>query len=213
LLAAPWWADAYKKQALAQEAAGRYDDAIASLKLYLLTQPADARDAQDEIYKLKANKQAAAEDELKKQREAEAKAKESSPEAVAARRQIEFDEWLKKLDGRRYTYHPPNPEAATSVIDISGGSLTWGMIFPPGHPGGEGYHPDSLVNHIRICSRETTVYVADHTRVTAREVGLKVWVVSFVFIISEDGDSVIVRPLRSDGSTWSDDDDTYFWQR
>jgi len=56
LLAAPWWADAYKKLAIAQKAADHYDDAIASLNLYLLTQPADARDAQDEIYKLKADK-------------------------------------------------------------------------------------------------------------------------------------------------------------
>jgi hypothetical protein len=69
LLAAPWWADAYKKQAIVQKAATHYDDAIASLNLYILTQPADARDAQDEIYKLKALKQSAAEDQLKKQRE------------------------------------------------------------------------------------------------------------------------------------------------
>jgi len=60
LLAAPWWADAYKKLAIAQKAAQQYDDAVASLNLYLLTQPADARDAQDEIYKLKALKQTAA---------------------------------------------------------------------------------------------------------------------------------------------------------
>ena len=79
LLAAPWWADAYKKLAIAQKAAQRYDDAIASLNIYLLTQPADARDAQDEIYKLKADKQAAA-DQKKKQWE-----EENSPQAVAAR--------------------------------------------------------------------------------------------------------------------------------
>lgn len=57
LLAAPWWADVYKKLAMAQETAGQYDDAIASLNLYLLFQTADARDAQDEIYKLKASQQ------------------------------------------------------------------------------------------------------------------------------------------------------------
>jgi tetratricopeptide (TPR) repeat protein len=33
LLAAPWWADAYKKLAIAQKAASQYDDAIASLNL------------------------------------------------------------------------------------------------------------------------------------------------------------------------------------
>jgi tetratricopeptide (TPR) repeat protein len=71
LLVAPWWADAYKKQAMVQKAAAYYDDAIASLNLYILTQPADTRDAQDEIYKLKALKQSAAEDQLIKQREEE----------------------------------------------------------------------------------------------------------------------------------------------
>jgi hypothetical protein len=69
LLAAPWWGDAYKKLAIIQKTATHYDDAIASLNLYLLTQPADARDAQDEIYKLKALKQSAAEEQLRKQRE------------------------------------------------------------------------------------------------------------------------------------------------
>jgi tetratricopeptide (TPR) repeat protein len=69
LLAAPWWADAYKRSALTQKAAARYDDAIANLSLYVLTQPPDAREAQDEIYKLKALKQTAADDQLKKQKE------------------------------------------------------------------------------------------------------------------------------------------------
>jgi hypothetical protein len=69
LLTAPWWADAYKKQAIVQKATARYDDAITSLNLYILTQPADVRDAQDEIYKLKALKLSATEDQLKKQRE------------------------------------------------------------------------------------------------------------------------------------------------
>jgi tetratricopeptide (TPR) repeat protein len=71
LLAAPWWADAYKKQAIVQKAAAHYDEAIVSLNLYILTQPADARDAQDEIYKLKALKQTATEDQSKKQKEEE----------------------------------------------------------------------------------------------------------------------------------------------
>jgi tetratricopeptide (TPR) repeat protein len=69
-MAAPWWGDAYKKLAAAQKAAGRFDDAIASMNLYMLTQPTDARNAQDEIYQLMALKQtAAAENEVKKQRE------------------------------------------------------------------------------------------------------------------------------------------------
>jgi len=69
LLAAPWWGDAYKKLADAQKAAGLYDDAIASLNLYQLTQPSEARSSQDEIYRLKALAQV--DNEAKKQKEQE----------------------------------------------------------------------------------------------------------------------------------------------
>jgi tetratricopeptide (TPR) repeat protein len=108
LLAAPWWADAYKKQAINQKAAHRYDDAITSLNLYLLTQPADARDAQDEIYKLKALRQAAQDDEeLAARKAAEERAaeeaKESSPEAVAARKQQQEQRFIESLNGAAFT--------------------------------------------------------------------------------------------------------------
>jgi hypothetical protein len=100
LLAAPWWADAYEKLAIVQKAASQYDDAIASMNFYLLTQPADARDAQDEIYKLKADKQAAAD-----QKAAEERSKweeQYSPQAIAAREQKKYDDWLRSLNGARF---------------------------------------------------------------------------------------------------------------
>jgi tetratricopeptide (TPR) repeat protein len=67
LLAAPWWGEVYKKLATVQASAGKYDDAIASLNLYELTEPSDARDAQDEVYRLKALQRVAADEEAKKQ--------------------------------------------------------------------------------------------------------------------------------------------------
>jgi hypothetical protein len=67
----------YKKLASVQQAAGRYDDAIASLNLYELTEPADARDAQDEVYRLKALQRVAADEDAKKQ------AKEQQRRALA----------------------------------------------------------------------------------------------------------------------------------
>jgi hypothetical protein len=88
LLAAPWWGDAYKKLAIAQKAAEHYDDAIASLSLYLLTQPADARDAQDEIYKLKALKQTAVDEQARRQREQQQQAREAQ-QAQRAREEAE----------------------------------------------------------------------------------------------------------------------------
>src|ERR1019366_1146949 len=145
LLAARWWADAYKKLAIAQKAAERYDDAIASLNLYLLTQPADARDAQDEIYKLKADKQAAAVEQARKQREEQQRAYESSPAGIAAREQREFDTFLAGLDGRRYTY-PRGNGMGPVAIDVRGRFLITGQIdtrFANGefHPGFEQWGP------------------------------------------------------------------------
>jgi len=67
LLSAPWWGDVYRKLASVQTASAQYDDAIANLSFYLLIQPADARNTQDEIYRLKALGQKAADDEAAKQ--------------------------------------------------------------------------------------------------------------------------------------------------
>lgn len=65
--AAPWWADAYFNQGVAYEKAGKYDDAIRSLKLYLLAAPRanDAEKVRAQVYALeylqeKAQKDAAA---------------------------------------------------------------------------------------------------------------------------------------------------------
>jgi hypothetical protein len=67
LLSAPWWAEAYKRLAAAQSAAGQFAGADASLNFYLLTQPADARAIQDEIYSLKVAELKAADEQAKKQ--------------------------------------------------------------------------------------------------------------------------------------------------
>jgi hypothetical protein len=58
---APWWPEARYNFALAQEAAGDYNSAIANVKLYLLFKlsEADARGAQDKIYALEAKQRKA----------------------------------------------------------------------------------------------------------------------------------------------------------
>ncbi len=71
LLAAPWWAEAYKRLAAAQTAAGQFAGAGASLNFYLLTQPTDARAIQDEMYRLKVAEMKAADEQAKKQAEDE----------------------------------------------------------------------------------------------------------------------------------------------
>jgi tetratricopeptide (TPR) repeat protein len=132
LLAAPWWADAYEKLALAQKAASQYDDAIASLNLYLLTQPADARDAQDEIYKLEANKQAAAD-----QKAAEERRKweeENSPQAIAAQEQKKYDDWLRSLNGARF-FNSDGTGWSWSYV-IRGNQIVQTITGPNGSNGG-----------------------------------------------------------------------------
>lgn len=122
LLAAPWWADAYKRLALTQKAAARYDEAIANLSLYVLTQPPDAREARDEIYKLKALKQTAADDQLKKQKE-----KESSLQAIAAKQQNQAEEFFQRVVGARYIWHVNWVDyEETFSVDIYGDKVVFG---------------------------------------------------------------------------------------
>jgi hypothetical protein len=205
LLAAPWWADAYEKLAIAQKAAHRYDDAIASLNLYLLTQPADARDAQDEIYKLKADKQAAAVEQARKQREEQQRAYESSPAGIAAREQREFDTFLAGLDGRRYTY-PRGNGMGPVAIDVRGRFLITGQIdtrFANGefHPGFEQWGPAPCA----IQGFETTMPLPN----PGYAQGIP-YHTEAIFIISKDGNTITWRTRFSDGDT---SEMVFRWQR
>lgn len=60
---APWWGDAYFNLSVALEAAGKFDEAIASISNYMVTVSAlsaEAREAQNKIYVLEAKKEMAA---------------------------------------------------------------------------------------------------------------------------------------------------------
>lgn len=60
---APWWADAHYNDAIALEKLHYYDDAVKEFRTYLLFDPleAEAREAQDRIYAITAEKQLGAE--------------------------------------------------------------------------------------------------------------------------------------------------------
>ena len=194
LLIAPWWGAANGEFGMLLEAAGRYDEAMSALKLYIATNPGEekARGAQDEIYIIEAKQKKAA-------KEAEAKARESSPEAVAAQQQNKFEEWLKKLDGRRYTY--PNSENGTLVIDVRGNVLVWGVITPR-----TGYSEQTgPEGRPEIRGRETTVSVENFAK---SNMGHQI--VSETVIITEDGDRLTVRRRFTDGDVR---DFIYRWQR
>lgn len=68
LVIAPWWPEAYSNLGIVQKLAGQYDDSIQTLTLYLLTKPTDARNAQDEIYKIKAVKRMSEQELVEKEK-------------------------------------------------------------------------------------------------------------------------------------------------
>jgi len=84
--------------ALVQKAANQYDDAVASLNLYLLTQPADARDAQDEIYKLEADKETTAAQKSIEDQRAQQQAVAASPKMKWLSRSRQF-RWPLVISG------------------------------------------------------------------------------------------------------------------
>jgi len=99
LRVAPWWADGYINQGVSLEKAGKYNEAIRSLKLYLLAAPTapDADKVKDQIYTLELRQEkaqrdavAAREEQERKRREEEAKA--SDPARIAG-------EWCGLVDG------------------------------------------------------------------------------------------------------------------
>jgi tetratricopeptide (TPR) repeat protein len=117
LTLAPWWTEAYLDMGLAYEAAQHYAEAIDTLKLYIAANPDSekSRKAQDEIYIIEAKK--------------EKTAKESSPEALAARKRNEFEAWLKKLDGARFVHHFRGQKATEDhTLDVQGNKLILGTV-------------------------------------------------------------------------------------
>lgn len=87
---APWIGAGYRGLAVMQDKAGQYSQALQNLKLFLLTNPS----AED------AEKAKALRDGIEYRQEKAAR--ESSPEAIAAKKQNEYEEWLRKIDGARY---------------------------------------------------------------------------------------------------------------
>src|SRR5208337_3207621 len=69
LIEAPWWGVAYNNLAIALNAAGHYDLAKQAMELYILTDPADAAQAQQKIYEFETKQ------ELKEKHDAAQKAR------------------------------------------------------------------------------------------------------------------------------------------
>jgi tetratricopeptide (TPR) repeat protein len=124
---APWVADYYFNQGVAYEKAKHFDEAIADFNWYLTAAPnaKDANEVRERIGGLKYAKEKA---EQERRAAEEKRVQESSPEAIAARKQAEDEEWLKRLDGARYISHDREDLGLTDTIDIHGDHIQYGTI-------------------------------------------------------------------------------------
>ncbi len=184
-LSAPWLANAYYNLGVAQDKAGLYAAAIRSLKLFVLAEPnaPDIRSVEKLIDEIEYRQEKAT--------------KESSPAAIAAKKQKEYEEWLKKIDGRRYThvqhYQPGNP--AISIIDVQGKFLLRGW-----HPQKEAYTGPQV--RVEIKGYESEYHFIGNTDEPER---------CWTFIISEDGSTITFRDSFTHGRLLGEA--IYNWQR
>jgi len=123
---APWWGNAYYGLAMVQKTSGRFDEAVANLKLALLTKmdEKDAKEAHDQIYAIEVEK------ELATKRNAEAQAASDQQQAEASWNQLTAD-----LASHDKDMALAGPWACASgcngaSLTISNGSMSGTISFP-----------------------------------------------------------------------------------
>jgi len=185
---APWLGSGYRNLAVVQDKAGQYAQAVQNLKLFLLTNPpaADAEAAKTLMDKIEYRQEKAA--------------KESSPQAIAANKQKEFEDWLKKIDGRRYTYREAF-ERITQVLDVKGKFLIQGSIVDPDSPV---HGPRGYSEHARYEIRGRVV----EGPVRHTSAGIKSS--QSIFTISESGEKIHLEYRLGTGKGREYE---YYWQR
>lgn len=118
---APWWGDAYYNLSLSLESAGRLDEAMAALNLYLLANPND-EEAQNRLYALDAKKTLAA------KRSSEATVESFFCAWYAdqvAGTSITLDSGRSSLTYFEREAEGKNKPAIVSRVDISGTDIGW----------------------------------------------------------------------------------------
>ena len=186
LLVAPWWPEANLRLGMALEGAEKYDEAMRALKLYLLTGPTGeaARAAQDEIYIIEAKQKKAA--------------KESSPEAVVAKKQDTYEEWLKNLNGRKYTCPQP---VGKLTLEVKGKVLFYGCNR------NNGYREEA--GRFEITGREISPSCPSEQQQTAGGLFTS-WITKWTFTFSEDGERITQRMWWNKGSVT---ENLYLWEK
>jgi tetratricopeptide (TPR) repeat protein len=177
LLIAPWLAIDYFNCGVAYEKAGQFKKAIAQFNLYLIAAP-DAQDANAVLKRIGGLEYAAG--------------KAGREPAAAPKKQNEYEDWLKKIDGRRYR---DTRGGVPAVLEVRGNTL---LTIGPGSDG----RMTVLAGPWEIKGR-----IASTPRVMQKEPFLPV---QTTFIISENGDRIIEHRDFSDGDTR---EYVWVWQR
>ena len=121
---APWWADGYINHGVALEKAGKFSEAIRSLKLYLLAAPAapDADKVKGQIYALEVRQEKAAQEKAARDDVAQRQREE----------QLRAQRWLDSINGARFTFQdgpwPGSSMRFVHTIDIRGQQVVVGQI-------------------------------------------------------------------------------------
>jgi len=120
LLVAPWWPEAYYNFSVAVEQTNHFNDALAALKLYLVSDlnATEAREAKDKIYAIEAKRDLSAQTAA-----AEAEAARKKEQEEIARR----DEAFRRLAGT-WVYHANSDLSFYYELTITGQSeftLKW----------------------------------------------------------------------------------------
>ena len=194
---APWVPDYYFNQGVAYEKAKRFDQAIAAFLWYLVADPTakDADQVRERIGGLKYAKEKA----IQEQQAAEARARaESTPEAIAAKKQKEYQEWLRNLDGARFvgqSWTRDQDIVWDDELVIRGTTVVWKKRITRVAPNVIVEFPVGVwlpVSQIQIVGREgqyrpfpNMPYVQD------------------ILTISENGGSITVVEQAANGVTWT----------
>jgi hypothetical protein len=119
LTIAPWFGRGYRPLAVAQDKSGQYDAALKNLEFYLLSQPSseDVAWAKSLINKIEYRKEKAA--------------KETSPEIAAAKKEDDYETWLKNLDGERFLADEieMGDQRGYPAIEIRGNEVVFGFVW------------------------------------------------------------------------------------
>lgn len=178
LLGAPWWGEAYKKLAAAQEAAGQYNDASASLNIYQYTQPAAAREnILSDIYRLKVLGEKATAQQEKSQAQAQQR------KQLQEQKQKESEE----IAARHYTVEGTWYDASAPSVYFSGGQAEPECDYQVKQSGARWTissgcsRSKRTIDQVEVGVRQLTF------RVTSRDAGFPYAEVEVTFGLSSDG--------------------------